>query len=66
MDSRQVSNVIDGAREIASVEELAGNGIGAVPPGIDLRRFGHVEDGELRPKLECQFGLQSFDLAGYS
>ena len=41
--------------------ELAGDGIGAVPTGSDVRCFGHGENGELRPKLERQLRLQPLD-----
>src|SRR5438445_6815715 len=45
----QVADVVGWTRLIATVVELARDGIGAMPPRRDVRSLGHCEDSKLRP-----------------
>jgi hypothetical protein len=62
MQSRQVADVVIRKWRIASVIELARNGMGAMTSRLDVRRCGHRQNCECRSKLECQFRLQLHNL----
>src|ERR1700722_5398555 len=54
----QIADVVIRKWQIASVIELARNGMGAMTARLDVRRCGHRQNCECRPKLECQFRLE--------
>ena len=58
VESWQIANVVIRKRRIATVVELARDGMGAMRSRFDVRRCGHRQNCECRPKLECQFRLQ--------
>ena len=56
--------MVIGTRWIARVEELAGDGVGAVRSGSKVGSLGLVENTEERPQPEGEIVLQFFNAAG--
>jgi hypothetical protein len=61
LDSWQVSDVVIGARRIASVVELACDGIGTMGTHWYWRRLRKSQYSKFRPKQESELGQQPLD-----